>query len=626
MTLSSPAISPDGTRAVVVVGRVDWNENRTDRDLELIDLATKAHRPLTYKRKGLAAPAFSPDGKQLAFLAQSGTGDAAPSQVFVMPMDGGDARPVTNAPEGVEQFAWRPDGNAMAYAAEDRKPKKTGADRFRDGFDVTTEPITSRSRPRPLHLWLQTIGGAAKQLTRGTSSIAAGEAQSTLSWSPDGATIAYVRTPSAILDDAVAARVVLVDTATGAERTLTSHTGYEADPQFSPDGKHIAYQHSEDDNQITLTETWVTTPAGGDGTPLTRPLDRAVQDAAWSPSSAGVAVRTTDGTATALTLVPLNAAPQRIELGGLIVSSPLAGAIAKNAFVAIGSMTTRPPELYLIKAGEPPQRLTDFNAKVAALDLGHAERITFPTSLGIAGDGVLTYPPGFTPGRTYPLVLLIHGGPTSASTLGFDRLTQLMAARGWLVLSPNYRGSFNLGLQYQRGVRYDPSAGPGRDIIAAIGAVRAKHIVDDSRLAVSGWSYGGIMTSWMISKYHVWRAAVSGASVNDWAADYGISDDAQADKALFHGSPYVAGNAAEWRAASAMNYVKDVTTPLLILHDVGDNRDAYANATMYYHALKDNGKDVRLYAWPVDAHFPRDPVRTADVYDHWIGFLAEHLK
>ncbi|MDB5071690.1 MAG: hypothetical protein JWM87_2801, partial [Candidatus Eremiobacteraeota bacterium] len=186
--------------------------------------------------------------------------------------------------------------------------------------------------------------------------------------------------------------------------------------------------------------------------------------------------------------------------------------------------------------------------------------------------------------------------------------------------------SDNLGLAYQRGVRYDASEGPGKDIMAAVDAVRARGIVDDKRIVVGGWSYGGIMTAWMISKYHIWRAAVSGASVNDWAADYGTADDPGADKALFHGSPYVGGNAAEYRKASAITYARDVTTPVLIVSDVGDNRDPFATSSMYFRALRDNGKDATFIAYPVDGHFPGDPVRTADLYGRWIDWFARHLR
>jgi dipeptidyl aminopeptidase/acylaminoacyl peptidase len=629
--VSSPAISPDGKRAVVVVTRTSWNDDTYLRDLDLIDLATHARRTLTYERRGLSDPAWSPDGAKLAFIAEAGSGEAAKAQVFVMPMDGGDARPVTKAPEGVDQFAWRPDGGALAYAATDAEPKRTGAARFHDAFEVGNTPITTRKPPRPEHLFVVAANGEGKpkQLTFGAPSVASGEAQSSLSWSADGTAIAFALAPDAVLDDAAREHVDVVNVASGKLAQLTAHAGYEADPHFSPDGKHVAYTHSAGDNQIALTEAYVTATGGGEGSALSHPFDRAVHAIAWQPDSRALLFTCADRTSLALVRAPLDGTPPaRIDLGDLNPTSPLDNAIARDgSFVFVGTTTTSPAELYYRPAsGGPPVKVSDYNARVAALDLAGSETVTYQTSLGIQADAVLYTPPGYHSGAKYPLVLAIHGGPTGSSSRSFDRLAQLMAARGWLVLEPNYRGSDNLGYAYQHAVRYDADEGPGKDVMAAVDAVRARGIVDERRIGVSGWSYGGIMTAWMISKYHLWRAAVSGASVNDWATDYGTADDRESDKALFHGSPYVGDNAAEYRRVSAITYAKDVTTPVLILSDVGDNRDPFATSSMYYHALRDNGKDATFVAWPVDGHFPRDPVRTADVYGRWIDYIAAHFR
>ncbi|MBD5604061.1 MAG: S9 family peptidase [Candidatus Eremiobacteraeota bacterium] len=624
--VSSPAVSPDGTRAVVVTSRTVTNDDTTARELDLVDIASHARRTLTYARKGLGDPAFSPDGTSIAFLADAGTGDDAQAQVWSMRLDGGDARPVTSAPGGVDQFAWRPDGRAIAYAATDPTPKLTGAARFRDSFVFTTEPITAREEPRPSHLFLASLaGGRARQLTFGAQSVATGEAQSTLSWSADGTTIAYVRAPNAILNDADRATVALLDVATAKATRLTGHDGFESNPLFSPDGSHVAYLYSDGDNQSHLTEAFATARGGGTTDAVSHPYDRSVHDAVWLADSTGLYFTCANGTSVDLVRTPLGGTPARVDLGDVEITSPLEHAVARDGTIVFaGTGPARPAELYVRRPDGRVDRLTDYNGAVAALDLATPERIVYTTSLGIPGDAVLLRPPGFVPTRRYPLVVLIHGGPTAATSFAFENLGELMAARGWLVLQPNYRGSDNLGLAYQRGVLYDPDAGPGRDIMASLDAVRSRGIVDEKRLAVSGWSYGGIMTAWMISKYHVWRAAVSGASVDDWITDYGVADDSDSDRALFHGSPF-RGDPAEWRKASAISYVRDVTTPVLILSDVGDNRDPFATSSMYWRALRDNGKDATLRVWPVDGHFPHDPVRRADVYDHWIDYIARHF-
>jgi len=626
--LSAPAISLDGKRAVVVVSRIVWNDDTNSSDLDLIDLVTRARRTITHDRKDLDAPAFSPDGTKLAFLADAGAGDDAQPQVWVMRFDGGDARPVTIAADGVQQFAWRPDGAAIAYTAADPEPKRSGADRFRNSFVFTTEPITARTLPRPAHLFVVAAdGGHAKQITFGAQSVATGEGQSTIAWSADGKSIAFTATPNAILNDETRSSIEVADVASGKLSRLTQHDADESNPLYSPDGSHIAYLYSRGDGQSNQVEAFVTTPAGGEGAAVSQPCDCYLNDLAWLPDSSGVVFTAAEHTALSMLRVGLTGPPVVMPTGGLRIGSSLQGAVATDgSMVFVASDVQKPPELYVRSKDGNTVKLTSYNDGIAGLDLAEAQTVEFPTTLGVTGDALLVTPPGFDPSRKYPLVLKIHGGPTSASTRGFDLFAQLMAARGWLVLEPNYRGSTNLGLKYMRGVLYDPEDGPGKDIIAAVNAVRARGFVDDRRVAVSGWSYGGIMTAWMISKYHLWSAAVSGASVNDWITDYGVADDSDSDLALFHGSLYVSANAAEWRRASAITYAADVSTPVLILSDVGDNRDPFATSSMYWRALRDNRKDATLRVWPVNGHFPNDPVRTLDVYEHWMDFIGAHFR
>jgi dipeptidyl aminopeptidase/acylaminoacyl peptidase len=627
--LSDPAISPDGKRAVVLVSRPSWNDDTWNAELVLVNLETRARRVLTYDREDLSEPRFSPDGTRLAFIAKDGSGKGAKPQVFVMPLDGGDAVPVTHQREGVEQYAWRPDGKALAFVAEQAPPERKGAARFRDSFVFTTEPIVAREKPQPAHVFVVTLATRkSEQLTFGARSVTTGEAQSTLSWSPGGKTIAFTSAPNDILNDESDSRVAFLNVASKRVRYPTGHESWESDPLIAPDGKRFAYVWSDGDPQVNLVQLYVAPIAGGAGTAASAAVDRPVYGAGWSPDSKMLYFTAPVRSTIALFAVPAGGgAPTRVSLGDLVIaSSPNAAIGPAGMLVFVASAARQPAELYERAADGRITKLTDFNASIAALDLASSQRLTYPTSLGTNGDAVLLTPPGFTGSRRYPLVLFIHGGPTSSSTLGFDFWAQVMAAHGWLVLLPNYRGSDDLGLRYQRAVLYDPEEGPGRDVMAALRAVRARGIVDDRRIAVSGWSYGGIMTAWMISKYHIWRAAVSGASVDDWITDYGTADDSRADVDLFHGSPYVAGNAAEWRRASAIVYARDVTTPVLILSDVGDNRDPFATSSMYWRALRDNHKDATLRVWPVAGHFPRDPVRIADVFHYWIGYIAQHFR
>lgn len=634
VALSSPAIAPDAKHAALVVSRVLWDANKRSRELMLIDLVSRTSQALLTNRDGLADPAFSPDGTRLAFLADDKVAEKTYTRLFVMPAGGGAARALSPGDTDVAEFSWRPDGSAIAYAAADAQSPRTGADRYHDSFVFTTEPITAHELPPPVHLFTVAVdGGAIAQLTSGPQSIADG---SPISWSPDGARIAVTLCRDAILNDQSYSQVAVVDVATKNVRALTGRTMWEGDPRFSPDGAQIAYTYSNGDPQVNLTQLYVTSPEGGAGHAVSSAIDRDVADFVWSDSHNLIATAP-DRTTNALYRISITGSTQRIDVGNVVPGTPLTttggadspalgNALASDGtLVFLASATAQPPELFKYSVATGAIKVTDFNAALTQYQWAAAQRVTFATATGVRADGVLYLPPDFSPERKYPLVVYIHGGPGDPTMMEFDFWAQVMAARGWLVLRPNYRGSPNLGLRYQRAILYDPEDGPGKDIMAAVDAVRKRGIVDDARIAVSGWSYGGIMTAWLISKYHIWKAAVSGASVNDWITDYGTADDSLADVDLLHGSPFVGKNAAEWRRVSPIWYARDVTTPVLILSDVGDNRDPFATSSMYWRALRDNHKDATLRVWPVDGHFPGDPVRTVDIFHYWIDYISQHF-
>jgi dipeptidyl aminopeptidase/acylaminoacyl peptidase len=347
------------------------------------------------------------------------------------------------------------------------------------------------------------------------------------------------------------------------------------------------------------------------------------------PDSKAVLLQVYDRAQTPLYVQPLHGSPQRLALGPVIDASiQEQGSIARTGAIAfIGIERHRPGELYMLSPGSPaPRRLTSLNDGIAALQLGHCERIVWRGPGGMEEDGVLTYPPGFVPGRRYPLVLRIHGGPTESSTISFDQFWQLAAAHGYLVFAPNYRGSNDLGNAYEHAIFNDASIGPGEDIMAGIKAVQRLGIVDSSRIAVSGWSYGGLLTSWLEARYHIWRAAVAGAAVNDLVVDYAIADDIDADAISFAGgSPYKGNFLALWRKHSPITYFKDIKTPTLIFCNVFDVRVPIVESYEMYHALRDNGVPVKFYAYPTAGHLPRGPVRLADVYSKWLAWFDRYL-
>src|SRR5205807_10492756 len=467
-------------------------------------------------------PRWSPTGDRLAFLATAGSGDKAAPQVYVLDMRGGEARQITEATNGVEQYAWRPDGADIAYVTPDDAENKKEIEAHNDAFEVGDDGYLTTAAPTPSHLWIVPAGGGtARRLTHGAWSLAKSEPpgppSSPLAWSPDGKSILFTQQATPHFGDADQSVVMVLDVVASESRKLTAHKALEGYATYSPDGSRIAYWYPRDGDANNENESFVTPATGGDGTDATRAIDHDLMRAIWMPDGDALLVGGNDGTEVSVWLQPLNGPAKKLALGNITPSwlfwiDAFVGRKGEIAFT--GSTPTQPSELYyLASANDAPRRLTDFNHEIGALNLGKMEEIGWKGPDGFQEDGVLVYPPDFQKEKKYPLVLIIHGGPTASSTTSFAFLSQLMASHGYLVFSPNYRGSDNLGNAYQRAIWNDAGDGPGRDVIAGMDAVKKMGFVDPSKIGVTGWSYGGYMTSWLIGHYQIWKAAMAGAPV-----------------------------------------------------------------------------------------------------------------
>jgi dipeptidyl aminopeptidase/acylaminoacyl peptidase len=355
-----------------------------------------------------------------------------------------------------------------------------------------------------------------------------------------------------------------------------------------------------------------------------------VQRAIWMPDSRSLLVSANDGTTTGMWIQPLDGKARRVDTGAAVATASFwldasVGAKGKIAFTA--SESGHPAELYFLEsAAAKPRRLTDFNAGIAGLELGRAETVKWKND-GFDLDGVVTYPPAFDAAKKYPLVLYIHGGPRSASKQSFSPRAQLLAARDWLVFEPNYRGSDNLGNAFQAAIWNDAGAGPGRDVMAGVAELEKRGFVDTARRAVSGWSYGGYMTTWLLGNYpDRWKAAIAGAAVTDLTDQYNLGDSNVRRGATVGGSPWTDAKRMEsYRAQSPMTYAPQIKAPTLILSDTGDYRVTITQSYRLYHALRDNGIATQFIAYPVSGHSPTDPVHTRDVDRRWVEWLTKYI-
>ncbi|MGA8535455.1 MAG: prolyl oligopeptidase family serine peptidase, partial [Candidatus Tumulicola sp.] len=360
-------------------------------------------------------------------------------------------------------------------------------------------------------------------------------------------------------------------------------------------------------------------------------IDRNVHAVRWMPQNQGLLLETADGIRSVGWILSSNGVARKLDLGSIdIVQADVSN---DGAIAFVGQRSDHFGEIYYLAPGAAlPKRLTGENAWSENYELGKEEAFSWNTDLGVKAVGVLTYPVGYVAGRKYPLVLDIHGGPVSTSTwdlAGIEGpMRQVLAKRGYFVFRPNYRGSDNLGDAFLQAIVGDVTSGPGRDNLAAVDALRQTGMFDESRIFVSGWSGGGLQTSWLIGHANFWRAAVTGAGVDDWYEQAVLADiNENFAKTFFAGAnPFTTAGRAAYAAESPITYVDAIKTPTLILSDTRDQRVPVSQSFVLYHALKQRGVPVEFTAFPRYGHFPTDPVGQESVLRAWTGWIDRWMK
>ncbi|HEV2332253.1 MAG TPA: hypothetical protein VGV16_03750, partial [Gammaproteobacteria bacterium] len=370
VNLSDPQISPDGRYVALVVSRPDWDEDKTDKEIDLVDVKTGVVRPLTYKRSGLGFMRWSPSGDRLAFIAQDP--DTKEGQLYVMSMAGGDPVRLTDGKQGVDSFSWSPDGQTLAFYRQD--PEDEEAEKHhQDALKVTDNHFLIRQAVQPWHVWtVPAAGGKATRLTEGSWSVETDQDTGTpLAWSRDGARIAYCKFPDPYFGNSYLGGIGAVSSDGKHTETLVADEG-AVEPEFSPKDGALAYLRPRGGDQNNGNAVYMKTAAGSRD--VTAALDQNVNDYAWLPDGSGFLMQGESGSRSLLWRQPLTGKAQALDLGDVGVRGYSLAADGKLAIV--GYTPEHPPELYVLDSlRAKPRLLTHYNDFVAELDIAKSTAV-----------------------------------------------------------------------------------------------------------------------------------------------------------------------------------------------------------------------------------------------------------
>jgi dipeptidyl aminopeptidase/acylaminoacyl peptidase len=635
--VGTPQVSPDGRWVAYTVRSTNLKADRNETMLWMAPLDSgRAAVPLTAPGYAPSDARWSPDGKYLSFLATRPRGPgAAPdssgepkTQVWALDRRGGEARPLTRVPQGVDAYEWSPDGTRLVLAIRDtlgtpwsgKSARPRVITRLQFKQDGTGYLDTLRT-----HLYVLTLAsGALTQVTSGNDD------ESDPAWSPDGQWIAFVsnRTPDPDANRNTDIWIVAADTARGrALRQVTTNPGPDVEPSWSPDGKQVAYvMNAEPDLIWYATAHLAVVPAAG-GTPrvLTTALDRNVGSPHFAPDGRSIWFLLEDAGERDLA---------RIGVDGSGLVRPVSGHIDVGAYalapdgapVALVSWPDLPGELFQLN-GDSLRRVTTTNdSLMQTIELGGTQKVKFPSTGGAQIEAFIFTPPGYRPGgggAPLPTLLRIHGGPVSQYSWRFNFESQLFAANGYAVLNVNPRGSSGYGEAFCKAIFADWGNKDYDDVMAGVEwAIRAG-IADPKRLGVGGWSYGGILTDHVIVRTTRFAAAITGASEVLYVANYG-HDHYQYEWEKELGLPWRAR--AAWERLSPFNSVEKIVTPTLIMGGDVDWNVPIQNSEQLYQALRRLGRTTELVVYPGEPHGLRAPSHLQDRLRRYLAWYDRFVK
>jgi dipeptidyl aminopeptidase/acylaminoacyl peptidase len=630
-SVGSPKISPDGRHVVYEQTRTNWDANAFETDLWIADVATGQRHQLTTMGHSCNPAEWSPDGKWIAFVSdRPGSLPKSPAekrQLWIMPADGGEAQQLTKMEKGVSGFEWAPDSQRIAFSAEapEPKPMKDRKESFGDYHVIHADYERA-------HLWLVdmpktdsagrvTAVGEPKEITK-EDSFSVEE----FSFSPDGQRIAFSAAKDPDLISSFSKDIYVVTVADGAVKKLVNTAGPDSDPHWSPDGKQIAYATSNGEKYFFYTNQKIAVVDADGGT------QRVVSDAfdedpdlvKWAPE--GIYFSGLQKMSSSLFLLdPGNGKVKKISMQG----SEIAGAFTfSKDFKQVayrGTGANKYAEIYAgAVGGGSPLQLTQAGAQEVGFTVAQREVVRWKSGDGTEIEGVLYKPKDFSPEKKYPLLVVIHGGPTGIDMpfVSADRYYPIerFVAKGALVLRPNYRGSAGYGAKFRALNVRNLGVGDYADVISGVDYLITQGYVDRERVGSMGWSEGGYISAFITTSSDRFKAVSVGAGISDWMTYYANTDITPFTPQYLRATPW--DDPEVYKTTSPISYISKAKTPTLIQHGGADKRVPIANGFELRQALEDHGVPVKMVVYDGFGHpinKPKQQRAVMEENENWFG-------